>query len=284
MAILGGYNLLIHSGENIWRPLLQTFFAQGSANFLDHNVPLWFVPCLFVIEMMYYYIDKLQIKYNVLLCVLCGCIGIWMIEGTCSNFFKLLPWSIESALVSVIFYCVGNILTKHYPLNEIEMKVVSKKKLAVCMISILTIVLVFTAHWNGHISLGSDLLGKNPAVFYFNAFIGIISIFLFAMLLCSIRIKNKFFAKIKDFHLWFGRNSFYIMATHFPLKEVFIRSTCYFLGCGREYVINSIPLCIIIFTLTIIVDSIVVVVICRWKEKDMQRFEKYKMRKQGYAR
>lgn len=36
--------------ESYFNPLFQTLVAQGSARFLVHNAPLWFVPCLFVIE------------------------------------------------------------------------------------------------------------------------------------------------------------------------------------------------------------------------------------------
>ena len=39
--------------ESYWMPLAQTFIAQGSGGFLVHNVPLWFVTCLFVIEIVY---------------------------------------------------------------------------------------------------------------------------------------------------------------------------------------------------------------------------------------
>ena len=37
-------------------PLLQIFIVQDFGNFMVHNVPLWFVKCLFVMYMMYYWI------------------------------------------------------------------------------------------------------------------------------------------------------------------------------------------------------------------------------------
>ena len=47
---------LSHSDvDSYWKPLAQTFIAQGSGGFLVHNVPLWFVTCLFVMEIVYYF-------------------------------------------------------------------------------------------------------------------------------------------------------------------------------------------------------------------------------------
>ncbi len=40
--------------DSYWMPLMQTFIAQGSEGYLVHNVPLWFVSCLFVVELAYY--------------------------------------------------------------------------------------------------------------------------------------------------------------------------------------------------------------------------------------
>ena len=40
----------IDSMEKCWYYLLQTVFAQGSGGYLEHNVALWFVPCLFIVE------------------------------------------------------------------------------------------------------------------------------------------------------------------------------------------------------------------------------------------
>ena len=42
--------------KDIYSPLLQTFIAQGSGGFLVHNVALWFIPCLFCVQVMFYFI------------------------------------------------------------------------------------------------------------------------------------------------------------------------------------------------------------------------------------
>jgi fucose 4-O-acetylase-like acetyltransferase len=38
------YNVATHTYVDLWSPLFQTIFAQGSGGYLVHNVPLWFLP------------------------------------------------------------------------------------------------------------------------------------------------------------------------------------------------------------------------------------------------
>ena len=39
-------------------PLLQTFYAQGSGAYMVHNSALWFIPCLFLTELLYFFISR----------------------------------------------------------------------------------------------------------------------------------------------------------------------------------------------------------------------------------
>lgn len=259
--------------ESYWMPLLQTLLAQGSGHFLVHNVPLWFVPCLFVIEMIYYWLDKLPDWAKVASSIALAIVGSLMIH-VWKGVFILLPWSIESALASVIFYCVGNLLVKQYSLKGIETRVIDRKWLSIAVIAVLTTTLVFTAHYNGHVSLGSDLFGKTPLLFYFNAFIGIVTIGLFSILICSIRNENKLVKRIMDFHLWFGRNSFYIMATHVPVKGVIMAALAMLIGKSTHFVGNDWVCMPIVFVITCAICSILAVVIGKLKRMDERRMTK----------
>ena len=110
------FNVAYHNQVNLWAPLLQTFIAQGSGGFLVHNVPLWFLPCLFVIEVLYYMIDKLPEWANITVCILLSGLGACMISWWRGPFI-LLPWSIESAFVSILFYGAGNWLVKQWGID-----------------------------------------------------------------------------------------------------------------------------------------------------------------------
>lgn len=262
-----------------WSPLLQTLLAQGSGDFLVHNVPLWFVPCLFVIEMMYYWIDRLPKKRYILLAlILCAFIGVWMINGDYSYIFHLMPWSAEGAFVGVAFYGVANLMVKRISLAELEAKVLSLKGYAIFAIIILTIILVPVSYWNGKMSIGSDLLGESSLLFYFDAFVGIVTIVLFSILVCSIKTKSVLFNKLMDFHLWFGRNSFYIMATHVPVKGVLIVAIASMLNCGKYYVENDYFLFALVFTATCLISSLLSVLVVKMKKHDEKMVEKLSLR------
>lgn len=88
---------------------MQIFLAQGSKPVLD--TPMWFVPCLFAVEIMYYLISKT--KKIITTCTILTCVG-WLLESGYLNFDNtLLPWSLDSALFALGFYAVGN-LTSDY--------------------------------------------------------------------------------------------------------------------------------------------------------------------------
>lgn len=69
----------MHNPVNYWHPLLQTIIAQGSVGFLRHNLPLWFVTCLFSVEIIFYFINKLlSMHYSFIVCVLCSILGCYI--------------------------------------------------------------------------------------------------------------------------------------------------------------------------------------------------------------
>ena len=262
------YSYLTHADvASYWMPLLQTALAQGSGQFLVHNVPLWFIPSLFAIELIYYWIDKLPDWGKLASCIVLAVLGSLMIQ-VWRGVFILLPWSLESAFASIIFYCVGNLVVKHYGLKGLEEKVLEKKVLAIISIIVLTIILVFTSHYNDHISLGSDWLGESAWLFYFNAFVGIITISLFAILVCSINIKSKIMKSVMDYHLWFGKNSFYIMATHVPLKGIIMVIIASLIGQTVDFVGNDWVCMPIVFVITCAICSVLALFIGKLKKID----------------
>lgn len=270
------FNVISHTQEDLWGPLFQTVLAQGSGGFFVHNAPLWFLPCLFIVEVLYYLIDKLPEWANILVCILLSVIGACMISWW-KGPFVLLPWSIESAFVAILFYCAGNLLVKHLGLVGIQDKVLGKKWLSLIIMVLLTLVMINAAHWNGRISLGSDTLGKFPLLFYLNAFIGIITSSLFAILICSIKRDNKLINAVMNYHLWFGRNSLYIMATHVPIKGIIIVGISKLIGESTGFVKDDWWCMAIVFVLTCAICSLLSLWIGKWKKKDEQRMEKWRL-------
>ena len=112
--IWAAFSIVTHSDKALFAPLLQTVIAQGSGGFLVHNVPLWFVTCLFVVEVLYYFISKANDIINLLICIALAVVGHFMLHNNLSFDFTLLPWNIEAAMSAMLFYCVGNLFAKRF--------------------------------------------------------------------------------------------------------------------------------------------------------------------------
>ncbi len=201
-------------GLDIWSPLAQTVLAQGSGGFLVHNVALWFVTCLFALEMIYWFVGKAGNPWKVTaLCVVCGLIGAALMKAKITD----LPWSLEAAFAAVPFYGAGEMLSRY--VGAVHMRDMAKRHpartLAVCAVS--GALLYVLGCGNGHVTMAQGSLGNNTLVFYLAAFSGILW-----MLSGCILIDDWQFPPFK-FLSWFGKNSFWIMATHVPVMLIGVR-------------------------------------------------------------
>lgn len=186
--------------------ILQVFLAQGSKGVL--NVPLWFVPCLFVVELLYYFLSKLEIALRIPVCMALAALG-WLLESGLLVFDNtVLPWTLDSALFALSFYAAGNMA---FPLVQKGVAAIRahRHQPLVC----LNVILVSVALWlplalmNGKISLGSRVLGNGSLLF-------LTGIFGTAALLGLSLLVEKC-----PFLRFCGRNSFYIMATHYVVRK-----------------------------------------------------------------
>ena len=198
-----------------------------------------------------------------------------MVRGPYYEFCRLLPWNIESAMSALVFYCTGNVLTKHYTLQEIQECIEKRKVLSIIAIIVVTTILVFLSHWNGHVSIGSNLLGKSTWVYYLTAYMGILSIVLFSVLVCSIKTENRIINACIGFGRWFGQKSFWVMAMHVPILRLFIFGFAAFLKTDIRYVRNDYFWFAVIFILTCAICCGLSLIIEKIKKKDEQWIEKW---------
>ncbi|MBE6820015.1 MAG: hypothetical protein E7516_03085 [Ruminococcaceae bacterium] len=191
---------------------LQMFLSQGSARSV--NAPLWFVPCLFATEIIYFFISVLNKKLILLICALLSALG-WVLESGLLPFDNtLLPWSLDSALFATGFYALGNILSDNVKAVLVAVETNKKKKLICMAITLIFLVItVCVGLYNGKISLGSKIL-NNGFLLYLSGITGTISVFAAALIF----EKNKLLQYI-------GKNSFYIMSVHYLIRE-FILLCC----------------------------------------------------------
>lgn len=253
-----GFSYLTHAEvESYWMPLLQTFIAQGSGGFLIHNVPLWFVTCLFMVEVVYFFIAKLPDWANILTCVLLAVLGYCAIEYSTFFDFTLLPWNLEVVSLALIFYAVGNLVTENVG-HEKLVEWSKTHKLSGWSIVVIGFALTLIASkFNGSVSMGHANL-HNPLLFYPAAFVGLAAVIVLC-LLAETSSWNQNNGKIVRFLKWFGRNSFNAMAIHNPIKGVCVVVVGSVLGISSMAVASNT-----IASLLAFVGTFIATVVCMW--------------------
>lgn len=96
-------------------------------------------------------------------------------------------------------------------------------------------------------------------------------------MVCGLKIENEVTRKVMDYHLWFGRNSFYIMATHVPVKGIIMVAIAKAIGKKVGFVGNDWICMPVVFVLTCAVCSVLAVYIGKMKKKDEQRMARLQL-------
>lgn len=83
------------------------FYAQGGPEYMDWGIPMWFLPCIFLVFLFFSGIRK--IKNNILTAIV---FTVLVTGGFLWAVFTdiHLPWSIDVALVAMGFYGIGYVL------------------------------------------------------------------------------------------------------------------------------------------------------------------------------
>ncbi len=198
--------------HKFYENFLQMFLSQGSAKVI--NAPLWFVPCLFAVEIVYYFVSKIKGRYNIVIIAVSSVLTFcgWLLESGYLPFDnKILPWSLDSALFALGFYAFGNLT---YGKVKYAVKKIEENKyrtlIAVTSVILCAIMLVPLVRLNGKISLGSKVL-NNGFLLYASGLIGTAGI-----ISASVLLKKSKLLKFCGLH------SFYIMATHYIFRMIYL--------------------------------------------------------------
>lgn len=257
--IWAAYNYFSHNQvESYLNPLLQTFLAQGSGQFLKHNSPLWFIPCLFAVEIMYFYICKLKDYQNLICCFLLAGVSIAceMIWG--EDYLYLLPWNFDAALMALPFYCIGNLIIKHIGHKRIHDIVDQNRIASWCFVIVASLILYLSTKIFYSISMGHSYYG-NHWIFYPRALFGCAALVALSVLVSV--YKNKVVNTAAKYWKWAGINSFDIMATHVPLKGILLVVIAKVLHITGELTFLD---ALLVFTIVIVIDSFLVLFINKY--------------------
>lgn len=81
------------------------FYSQGGREYMDWGIPLWFLPAIFMTFLIFSLIQKIKnpIEHSTFL-IIVPIVGFIYSHLTTVN----LPWSINIAMVAILFYAFGN--------------------------------------------------------------------------------------------------------------------------------------------------------------------------------
>lgn len=150
--LFGVIYLLVRDGysieylKSISKYLFGLLYSRGGTSWMAWSSPLWFLTCLFVAELILYFVLKhFKKQYLVFL--------ILAIVGYCYTLITKfpLPWNIDVALTATCFMYIGNVCRKHNILEQF-----SKMK----YVTILFVVLVISILFNSQIDFNLRNFGN----------------------------------------------------------------------------------------------------------------------------
>lgn len=261
--------------DNWLSSLFQTLWAQGSGEFMPHNSPLWFIPCLFAVEILYFYTSSFSDRVNVCLCLLLALASICLERVFGETYLLLLPWNFDAALMAIPFYAAGNLLLKHISHQSIVDRIKKFWIAAISFVICSSVIIYYSLEMYGSISLGHSYYG-NEIIFHTRAFMGCLSVLITAVILDVLKkYLGKLFSLLIDVFIWFGRMSLDVMCTHVPIKGIAVLAVAILFHVTSKEVTHSFYLSIIVYSSVVLVDAFVVWMIDKAKIRYNSNYGKF---------
>ena len=200
---------------------------------ISYNGPLWFLTCLFVTELLFFWLAKRYYWQRwklVISLIVAGIIGY--LYSVYVPF--TLPWNADVALTSVVFYGAGNLFRKFMESVE-ELRVdfglpksglkfnnvffVVENLLPVFFILVSILYFAYLLKFPTDKINMSGMKYGGFLSFYFLAFSGIFTYVYIFKKVGSLEVLE-----------YYGRNSLIVLALHFPLKDILIKLFTVFVG------------------------------------------------------
>ena len=190
-------------GMEWWQPLIGMLYGAQWGGFMQHNGILWFLPCLFVTEVLFFLVKRLSMMWKQLLTVVALALVGFSIKPN-------LPWCLNIAFVALQFYYLGNLCRSWlYSENPID------GRLRTNMVSVFLIMsyCILSIKFMNPVNMATNQYGK---IYFFEitALLGIIA----CVFLCR-SFSNR---KLTRF-VWVGvicTNTLAIFAIHQPLLRI----------------------------------------------------------------
>lgn len=175
---------------NIIKPFIGIFYANGHDHWMQHNLPLWFLPCLFVVELIFFIINNKTKNSIQKITLISTLTAIGFINSKTFNI--PLPFSGNTAFVALSFFSFG------YFLKE---RIASFSLPNYISLSFI-IIAYFIAISNQRVDMQSNNY-NNIILFYLSSLLNIIGY------ICIIKKTQK-----NSIIVFFGENTLLILAFH----------------------------------------------------------------------
>lgn len=217
----------------------------AKSEWYESNIVMWFLPCLFSTETIYFFIKK-YIKNQLLdfiIIIIFGVIGFIL----CYN-KVFLPLCIETAFIALMFIHIG------YLCNKKGIFQLTNNSISFVVFFILTFLLIITIKYNGKVGMLAHEYG-NPFLFLLGAYSGS-----FLVLIISVYFSRISHVLVNNIE-YIGKSSIVVMACHEPIKRVLIKIfsmiTKNEIIVIRESLVYTLIITIITITITIIAGKII---------------------------
>ncbi len=177
--------------------------------------PLWFLICLFWVNILYYALSVL-LKNRILIGVVVYLISY--IGFTLGNIDLNIPLYLDSALSALIFYHLG------VEINKTKFSVFERSKYDFIILVILLIIFIFTARHHAVFFYRNEFVG-NYNVILLSSFCGILFLFVLSKVIAKLPIVS-----------FFGRYSIIVLGVHWNIMHLL---NFIFVGFGdyRKYIV-----------------------------------------------
>jgi fucose 4-O-acetylase-like acetyltransferase len=203
------------------------FLAVPSKEFLGFNLPLWFLPSLFIAGICLFQINKMDKRLVFPIVIACFTLGIILRE----NDFIRLPWGMDVCLFSLFFIQTGKLLRNSNLTEKYLIQIHWFYKIVISAACF--VICAYVSHINGKTYMYNCQF-NNYLLFLVTAFSGSFFLLYFSCLVPKIGLFD-----------FFGRNTLVIMALHL-LCFSFLKGTQVFaLHIPLTVIDGNLPLCIL---------------------------------------
>lgn len=193
--------------ENGFKYILGILYSRGTLEWLPNCSPLWFLTCLFIVEMIIYNILRniKKDRYIFIIVIMLGLLGAIVYKFILIK----LPWNIDTALIASVFSLIGFLVKKYSIFDKI--KKYNKFVFVICILCNYISVL----YNENAVDLDGNKYG-NLFLFYLGAFSGIIII----ILICK-KINNV------KYYSFLGKNTMPIIGFNYMIMLVALKISKY---------------------------------------------------------